>query len=46
VNAAGARYKTGATSTREHWVYDRGPQSFRMVVTIIDGVVKSIEREQ
>lgn len=46
VNPAGARYRTGATTTRERWVYDRGAQSFRMVVTIVDGVVRSIERER
>lgn len=32
------------TSTIETWVYDRGSQSFDMVVTIVDGKIKSMER--
>jgi hypothetical protein len=32
------------TSTIETWTYDRGPQSFTMVVTIVDGEIKSMER--
>ena len=44
VNPAGHAYKTGTTTTREQWVYQRSSQSFRMVVTIVDGVIKSIER--
>lgn len=31
-------------STIETWTYDRGSQSFAMVVTIIDGKIKSMER--
>lgn len=41
--AAGGRIRTG-TSTIETWTYDRGSQSFPMVVTIVDGAIKSIER--
>lgn len=41
--AAGGRIKTG-TSTVETWTYDRGTQSFAMVVTIVDGSIKSMER--
>jgi hypothetical protein len=43
INAAGVAYKTG-TTTREQWFYQRSPQSLRMVVTIVDGAIKSIER--
>jgi hypothetical protein len=32
------------TSTIETWTYDRGSQSFAMVVTIVDGKIKSMER--
>lgn len=46
VNAAGFRYKTGETTTREQWFYQRSPQSLRMVVTIVDGAIKSIERAE
>jgi len=42
-SAAGGRNKTG-TSTIEKWTYERGPQSFDMVVTVVDGEIKSIER--
>jgi hypothetical protein len=41
--AAGGRVRTG-TSTVETWTYDRGSQSFAMVVTIVDGKIKSMER--
>jgi hypothetical protein len=41
--AAGGRVKTG-TSTMETWTYDRGSQSFPMVVTIVDGRIRSMER--
>lgn len=44
-NAAGGRTRTG-TSTIEKWTYDRGPQSFAMVVTIEDGAITSMERAQ
>ena len=42
-NPAGFRMKTG-TSTTERWYYQRGSRSFRMVVTIVDGEVRHIER--
>ena len=35
--------KMGET-TIETWTYDRGPQAAPMVVTIVDGRIKSIER--
>ena len=41
--AAGGRVKTG-TSTMETWTYDRGSQSFPMVVIIVDGRIRSMER--
>jgi hypothetical protein len=41
--AAGGRIRTG-TSVIETWTYDRGSQSFPMVVTIVDGRIKSMER--
>lgn len=41
--AGGGRVKRG-TSTIEKWTYDRGSQSFDMVVTIVDGAIKSMER--
>lgn len=40
---AGGRVRTG-TSTVQTWTYDRGSQSFPMVVTIVDGQIKSMER--
>ena len=43
INPAGVPYKTG-TTTREQWFYQRSPQSLRMVVTIVDGAIKTIER--
>ena len=39
----GGRVKRG-TSTIETWTYDRGSQSFEMVVTIVDGKIKSMVR--
>jgi len=42
--AAGkGRVKVG-TTTVETWIYDRGTQSSPMVVTIVDGAIKSMER--
>lgn len=35
--------KVGVTTT-ERWTYDRGPQAFRMIATIVDGKLKSIDR--
>jgi len=35
--------RTGETTT-EIWTFDRGPQAAPMVVTIVDGKIKSIER--
>jgi hypothetical protein len=40
---AGGRNRVG-TSTIETWTYDRGSQSFAMIVTIVDGEIKSMER--
>ncbi len=37
-------FKVGESVT-EKWIYDRGSLSFTMVVTIIDGEVKSIEAQ-
>lgn len=39
------RVKRG-TVTIEKWTYDRGTQSFPMLVTIEDGRIKSMERGQ
>ncbi len=39
----GLMIKTGETTT-ERWVYDRGTNAAPMVVTIVDGEIKSIER--
>ncbi len=43
--AGAGRVKRG-TSTIEKWTYDRGSQSFDMVVTIVDGEIKSMERAE
>lgn len=40
----GGSFKVGETVT-EKWSYDRGSRSFTMVVTIVDGEVKSIEAQ-
>ena len=44
-SASGGRIKTG-TSTVERLTYDRGSQSFVMIVTITDGRITSMEREE
>lgn len=41
----GLMMKTGE-SLVETWTYDRGPQAAPMVVTIVDGVIKSIDRRK
>ncbi|MGQ0384452.1 MAG: DUF2845 domain-containing protein [Gammaproteobacteria bacterium] len=41
--SGGGRVKRG-TITIEKWTYDRGSQSFPMVVTIEDGKIKRMER--
>jgi hypothetical protein len=45
-NVHGAGNVKRGTTTIERWTYDRGAQSFPMVVTIEDGKIKSIERKQ
>jgi hypothetical protein len=44
INAAGHAYKTGATVTRERWIYRRNQNALPMAVTIENGVIKRIER--
>ena len=39
----GLRVRTGETTT-EVWTYDRGSRAAPMVVTIVDGQIKNIER--
>jgi hypothetical protein len=41
----GLMTKTGVT-TVETWTYDRGPNAAPMIVTIVDGRIKSIERRK
>ena len=41
----GLMMKTGETRI-ETWTYDRGPQAAPMVVTIVDGRIKSIDRKK
>jgi hypothetical protein len=41
----GLMVKTGETVI-ETWTYDRGSQAAAMVVTIVDGRIKSIERQK
>jgi len=43
-NVHGAGNVKRGTSTIEKWTYDRGSQSFDMVVTIVDGAIKRIRR--
>jgi hypothetical protein len=40
----GLMIKVGETTT-ETWVYERGPQALTMVVTIVDGKIKSIDQQ-
>jgi len=44
-NAGGGTRKIGTTVT-EYWTYDRGSQASPVVITIVDGKVRSIERVQ
>jgi len=41
----GLMEKVGET-TLETWTYDRGPQAQPMVLTIVDGKIKSIDRSR
>jgi hypothetical protein len=43
-NVHGAGNVKRGTSTVEQWTYDFGPQTFDMVVTIVDGKIQGIER--
>jgi hypothetical protein len=43
-NVHGAGNVKRGTSTVEKWTYDFGPQTFDMVVTIVDGVIQGMER--
>jgi hypothetical protein len=43
-NVHGAGNVKRGTSTIEKWTYDFGPQTFDMVVTIVDGQLQDIER--
>lgn len=42
--STGLMFKVGE-STIETWTYDRGTQAAPMVVTIVDGKIKSIDRK-
>ena len=44
-SAGGGTHRIG-TSTIETWTYDRGSQAVAMVVTIVDGKIKSMERDE
>jgi hypothetical protein len=44
-SAGGGTHRVG-TSTIETWTYDRGSQAAAMVVTIVDGKIKSMERDE
>src|SRR5688500_11616231 len=41
----GLMFKTGESST-ETWIYERGTRAVPMVVTIVDGRIKSITRKK
>ena len=45
VNSGQGRVKVG-TTTVETWTYDRGSQAAPMVVTIVDGRIRSMERAE
>lgn len=36
--------RTVGTTVTEYWTYDRGSRSFPMLVTVVDGKLRSIER--
>lgn len=38
--------RTVGTTVTEYWTYDRGSRSFRILVTIVDGRIRSIERAE
>jgi hypothetical protein len=38
--------RPGGTTTTEKWLYDRGSGKFKMVVTVVDGEVKSIDKAE
>lgn len=38
--------RTVGTTVTEYWTYDRGTRSFRNLVTIVDGRIRSIERAE
>lgn len=42
-SAGGGTNRIG-TATIETWTYERGSQSFAMIVTIVDGKIKGMER--
>lgn len=43
-SARGSGTFAAGTTTTEYWYFDRGPGAFRMVVIVIDGKIKSIDR--
>jgi len=45
-NVHGAGNVKRGTSTVEKWTYDFGPQTFDMIVTIVDGEIQGIERSE
>jgi len=44
-NPDNTRRMVGTTVT-EYWTYDRGTRAFQIVVTIVDGRIRSIERAE
>ena len=44
-NANGQGNTKRGTVTTEKWTYERGNQSSAMIVTIVDGAIKSMERD-
>jgi hypothetical protein len=45
-NVGGGMYKTGAVSVIETWTFKRGTTAAPMVVTIVDGKIESIKRQE
>ncbi|HUQ11522.1 MAG TPA: DUF2845 domain-containing protein [Steroidobacteraceae bacterium] len=45
-NVGGGTYRTGAVSVIETWIFKRGTGAAPMVVTIIDGKIESIKRQE